>query len=135
MTKKQQQRIQNLAPNGSPKYVRVYDNGGETTDRYTVVFSGHYTKKTNGSHLVLGMSEYPFHPQGVGMHSEYKYSVDAPQGWAPAIGKKCHLGKRIRFEELPQDCQKAVWNDYAELWDIPNAFVNKKASVEIKSEF
>ena len=31
------QRKENLLPQGTPRYVRCYDNGGETADRYTVV--------------------------------------------------------------------------------------------------
>ena len=47
MNKTAQNRLNNILPNGKPKYVRCYDNNGETADRYTVVFTGHYTHKTN----------------------------------------------------------------------------------------
>jgi hypothetical protein len=42
-------RLLSLMPNGVPKYVRVYDNGGKSFDRYTVVFTGRYTHKTGGA--------------------------------------------------------------------------------------
>ncbi len=121
MTKRQRERIARLAPDGIPRWVRVYDNGGETTDRYTVVFSGRYSHKTGGEHWVLGMSSAPFSPQGVGLHSSYPEIVDAPGStWAPAIGRRNHLGLRIPFSDLPTDCRRATWDDYSYLWDIPN---------------
>lgn len=126
MTK--QQRIENLLPGGKPKYVRIYDNAGtenESCDHYTVVFSGHYTHKTGGQHWVLGMSGEPYHPQGIGMHCEYDQIVDAPNGFAPAIGRKCHLGKRIPFDQLPPDCKDLVLHDYCYLWDIPDPRTGK----------
>ena len=33
MTKQATQRAERLAPGGIPRYMRVYDNGGETIDR------------------------------------------------------------------------------------------------------
>lgn len=128
MNKKQTDRANRLLPNGIPKYIRIYDNGGlavdgGTADRYTVVFTGNYTHNTGGEHQVLGMSGEPYHPQGVCLHSSYREQVDAPgPGWPPAIGRKCHLGTRIRFSELPKICQHVVLTDYSSLWDIPGDF-------------
>ena len=112
-------RAERFIPNGIPKWIRVYDNGGETADRYTVVFTGHYTHKTGGGHWVLGMSENPFHPAfGVCQHDETERACDVNRsGFAPAIGRRCHLGKRIKFQDLPADCQRIVVDDYRELWD------------------
>lgn len=53
------------------------------------------------------MSSMPFHPQGFGQHGE----IEDPRG-----GK--HLGKRIKFAELPEDCQKLVVSDYKDIWSI-----------------
>lgn len=39
--------------------IRIYDNGGETVDRYTVVVT-----ENEGRIAVYGMSDRPFHPQG-----------------------------------------------------------------------
>jgi hypothetical protein len=97
-----------------PKYVRCYDNGGESIDRYTVV----YTQQRNGYSVGVGMSGAPFHPQGFGQHFEYEnsrrgngqYTVDSP--------KYSHLGKKIKFTDLPEDCQRLVLQDYAELWNL-----------------
>ena len=110
MTKKQERRLQSLLPNGKPKYVRVYDNQGETIDRYTVVFTGRYGHKTGGETWVLGMNCAPFHPQGFGQHCPCTNRPDYP-----TYG---HLGKKIKFEDLPKDCQTLVLNDYRDLWDL-----------------
>lgn len=114
------ERKERLLPNGVPLYLRCYDNGGETIDRYTVVFSGKYTHKTGGEYWVVAMNASPFHPQGFGQHMTYPYEVDAVGKWGrpPALGRKNHLGKRIAFETLPEDCKKLVLQDYIDLWDI-----------------
>ena len=109
---KAEQRKSNLMPNGVPRYIRCYDNGGKTFDRYTVVFTGKYLHKTNGSSQYVGMSENPFSPQGFGQHGESNTNqpIDKPS--------YKHLGKKIEFSELPQDCKTLVINDYIELWDL-----------------
>jgi len=130
MNKKTARRIQALLPNGLPRYVRCYDNGGKTFDRYTVVFSGNYRsipnrrcRAKNGplDFQNVGMSEHPFHPQGFGQHGESERQIDVNKdGFAPAIGRSNHLGKRIMFVELPADCQKLVLRDYREIWNLPD---------------
>ncbi len=96
--------MRNETVNGQP--IRCYDNGGKTADRYTVVFMNRedygftpdYIRETGRDfYPCLGMSGAPFHPQGIGQHSDCK------------LGK--HLGKRIPFVSLPADCQKAVMRD------------------------
>ena len=124
-----QDRKAKLLPNGMPKWVRVYDNGGldapqGTCDRYTVVYTGKYRKRNpdgqfNCDHQVVSMSGAPFHPQGFCQHAEYKEVVDAPHGWAPAIGTTCHLGRRIKLTDLPADCFAVVLQDYKSIWGLP----------------
>ena len=104
---KVQKRFFHFAPNGIPKKVKIYDNGGETCDRYTACYTGTRT----GSFGVRGMSSAPFHPQGVGMWSEYPQRVDHP--------KYSHLGKPAKWENLPADVRFCIWQDYAGLWEIP----------------
>lgn len=111
MNKTQRDRKIRLLPDGIPKYVHCYDNGGKTIDRYTVVFTGRYTHKTGGEHWYVGMSGAPFHPQGFGQHGSSRDQIDYP-----TYG---HLGKKIKFTDLPESCQKLVLNDYISLWDIP----------------
>ena len=59
---KEQERFAKLLPNGVPKYVRCYDDGGKSIDRYTVVFT---KKRPGGVTLYLGMSSEPFHPANI----------------------------------------------------------------------
>ena len=78
--------------------IRCYDNGGKTADRYTVVYMDYPTRHA-GCYESVGMSTEPFHPQGFGQHG------DAMPGR--------HLGRRIAFADLPEDCQKLVQADLA----------------------
>lgn len=110
LTRTQKNRIDNLLPDGKPKYVRCYDNGGETADRYTVVFTGNYTSRTNRYHWYLGMSANPFHPLGIGSFGESRTQIDRP--------KYSHLGKPIKFEDLPEKCQQNVREYYVDLWEL-----------------
>jgi len=104
-----------LLPNGLPKYVRLYDNGGPdkeggSIDRYTAVFTGNYRSKTGGEFIYIGMNGAPFHPQGVCQHGSHSDQIDCP--------RHSHLGKKISFHDLPQDCKIAVLADYLDLWDL-----------------
>ena len=117
MNKTTTKRLLSLLPNGVPKYIRCYDNG-VSADRYTVVFTGHYRGK--GDFQYLAMSALPFHPQGVGQHGSSQTQIDVNEsGFAPAIGRKNHLGKRIAFADLPPDCKQLVMQDYRNIWGLP----------------
>lgn len=130
MNKKTANRIKSLLPNGLPKCVRCYDAGPDgPADRFTVVYTGKYrtlgTKRgearTLGSFQYVGMSALPFHPQGVGQHGESPQQIDVNKsGFAPAIGRKNHLGKRVPFCQLPADCQRLVLSDYRSIWNLPS---------------
>lgn len=129
MNKRQAQRMDSLLPGGIPRYVRCYDNGGESADRYIVVYSGHYPGRNTWCQYVT-MSKDPYCPQGVCLHGESLTIIDRSyakgegrfrDGFPPAVGRKHpFLGKRIPFEELPPDCQKVVLQDYRELWSLPS---------------
>jgi hypothetical protein len=133
LTKSQQKRRVRILPNDLPRYVHVYDNGGVvgtyrhkvklsefpfskmvteqgSYDRYTVVFTGNYTSRTSRQHWYLGMSGAPFHPQGIGQHGESEHQIDWPSGG--------HLGKRIKFQDLPRDCQVCALQTYLNLWNL-----------------
>jgi len=103
-------RVECLMPSGIPRYIRCYDNGGASADRYTVCFTGRYRHKTGGSYWYIGMSSEPTHPQGVGMLGEHTERIDYPSYQ--------HLGKPITFKELPEACQAVVIDRYRYLWDI-----------------
>lgn len=76
--------------------IRIYDNGGKTVDRYTVIYMDEPENKPN-TFNARGMCAHPFSPQGFGC------STTAMPGR--------HLGKRIEFKDLPKDCQKLVEQD------------------------
>lgn len=129
MTKLHLKRTEALLHQGVPRYVRCYDNGGRSFDRYTVCFTGRAaTLRGPGGweYLYLGMSDHPFHPQGFGQHGVTKgFHCDCLGGKRgteyrrpPAVGRKNHLGVRIHFQDLPPDCQKAVLTDYKEIWSL-----------------
>jgi hypothetical protein len=112
-------RASALLPGGSPRYVRCYDNGGATADRYTAVFTGRYRKQPDDEFVYLAMDARPFHPQGFGQHGSAKQQIDTNcHGFAPGVGRKNHLGTRIAFDQLPADCRKLVLGDYVELWGL-----------------
>lgn len=71
--------------------VAVYDSGpDEGIDRYTLVLSLDYTANV-GYRQMLGMSGSPSHPQGVSQFGEGLWGD--------------HLGKRIKFQDLPENVQ------------------------------
>lgn len=82
------------------KNVKCYDAGDRLgLDRYTVLFLNLPTGK--GHYEARGMSENPYHPQGVCCWTE------------AAEGE--HLGEEIPFEDLPKDCQRLVLCDASSL--------------------
>ena len=91
-----------------PRWIRCYDNGGRTMDRYTVVFTN-TKKRIEGEFLSLSMSYDPYHPQGVGLTNLSPKSIDTP-----SYG---HLGKKITFDMLPEPCQKRVVEIYNDIWE------------------
>ena len=76
------------------EWVRCYDNGGRSLDRYTVVYMQEPGSKP-GTFAGRGMNSEPFH--GIGCYVE------------AAPGR--HLGKRIKLEDLPEACQQLVKQD------------------------
>jgi hypothetical protein len=79
----------------------IYDNGGETADRYTVYYGGRGTVRWDyrgaRMRLCVGMSASPFSPQGYGQHGEGQ------------PGR--HNGRRIAWRDLPADCKELVLSD------------------------
>lgn len=131
MSMSKQARIAAILPNGKPRWIRCYDNGGldaenGSTDRYTAVFTGRYRHKTGGETWYLAMSEHPSQPFGVGLSGSSQTIIDAQHGkWPPAIGRSNHLGKRIRFDDLPEECKRLVLDHYCYLWDVPDPNTGK----------
>jgi len=80
----------------------IYDNGGKTVDRYTVIYTP-FTVDGRQYFPFLGMSAYPFHPQGFGQHGEL------PHRYTRQSGERV-----LRFADLPADCQRLVLQDIVE---------------------
>jgi hypothetical protein len=76
--------------------IRCYDNGGETLDRFTVIY----------------MDDFQYEP---GIYSTRAMSVEpnSPSGF----GQMCtaqpgrHLGLRVKLKDLPKACQDLVASD------------------------
>jgi hypothetical protein len=83
--------------------VSAWDDGPDVGDRWTVVYLDEVDERGNVPYLA--MSAYPFHPQGIGQHGEMQIGDVAYKGRGGAFAK------RIRFADLPEDCQKAVIQD------------------------
>lgn len=112
-------------PDGIPKYIRAYDNGGGykyfcmecynftdeddccnprrklrpaakgTADRYTVVFTGKYAGKS--AVVYLGMNPAPFHPMGIGLHGESDTYFDKGKaGFSVGFGGLAPFGEGNR---------------------------------------
>ena len=94
----QRDDVELLEPAGVPEvYITaIYDNGGRSYDRYTVYLNVNESRHDPRLMECFVMSDNPQHPCGVGMHSE---------GY---LGR--HNGKRIKFSDLPQECQDTLNN-------------------------
>jgi hypothetical protein len=121
MKKSERDRFNRLMPYGVPWHVRIYDNGGETRDRYTVVYSYLGRMGTNQVQDVsvgypyVAMSDDPLHPQGICQHGcVAERPIDMPTS--------CHLGMRIPFFNLPEGCRVVVISDYVSLWNLGPAY-------------
>ena len=90
---------------GSPKYLRIYDNGGKSIDRYTAVFTGNYAGRPAGWCQYLAFNT----PKSFWIHDEHSQIIDRP--------KYSHLGKKIGFYDLPQESQSALMEDYKDMWN------------------
>ena len=109
---KKKMRKERLMPNDVPRYIRIYDNGGKTLDRYTVLF----TKKRNapiqdgGQFMYLGMCHMPNSPSGYCQSGSSVMMIDS-NGYS-------HLGKRISFDDLPIGNKNIVQSTYKDFWDL-----------------
>lgn len=96
---------------GEPKRIRCYMIKSEPkpADYITVVYT--YASKAGflkGSVQYRAMSGKPFHPLGYAQWGE---------GWQWNFRPG---GSRIKFSDLPKDCQELVIRDYKEIWEKSN---------------
>lgn len=82
-------------PKDEFKGVKVYDNGGETVDRYTIFTPDGF---------VYGASQDPFHPQGFGQFVGETEKVNPRSHIKPGS----HLGKRIDPKSTPEKVQQYI---------------------------
>jgi len=83
--------------------LRIYDNGGRSCDRYTIIpprWAPHHYRETCRHWQALASDADPFHPQGFGQHVT---AVPGP-----------HLGRRIRWDELPRKVQQFARQSFPE---------------------
>lgn len=84
--------------------LRCYDSGDKFVDRYTLMPPrwAHEYRQVHDRRLFqcLGASASPFHPQGFGQHSS----------GLPGH----HLGKRVHWNDLPEDVRKLAMQSYPE---------------------
>src|SRR4030042_3469224 len=119
MTK--QERINSISPiiNGKrvPKKIRIYDNGGKTCDCYTAVFTGNYKGREGRCHYI-GFNEIPHSPNmGIWQHGESRDVIDRPV--------YSHLGKPVKFSDLPEDCKRLLMDEYWDIWDLPKELLKE----------
>lgn len=83
------------------KIVAIYDNGGDTLDRFTVVTDEqeYDARNTPNLYMSLGLSEGGDGFSQWGAAQWFKGSDDA---------KNKHLGKRVQFESLSANTQKHI---------------------------
>lgn len=83
---------------GNMKIKAIYDNGGKTVDRYTVVIVDSMKRVK----IPCGDKEFPCLSLSV--------NPDSPQGvshWSSGIEGR-HLGKKINLKNLPENVQKHI---------------------------
>jgi len=85
---------------------RLFDNGGKTADRYTVVYDELATND-RVQFSGRGMSDNPSHPCGVGTCC----IVHMPEGFT---GGGSHLGAEITLQDAPEAVQKLIASDLKE---------------------
>jgi len=89
----------------------IFDAGPEWGDRYTVFYTEPVVNPRNSMHGMVigfrGMSENPFHPQGVGMYGEL-------EAWQLVIFRQRASKQKCRWTDLPDKVKACVRQDLGE---------------------
>lgn len=88
-----------------PNGILLITDNKKYFDRYSVYYEPYEHRHNNQMVFpYVGMSEYPYSPQGFGQHGEldFRYSVRGTNE------------KILNFEDLPIDCKKLVRQDLKE---------------------
>lgn len=89
--------------------ISVWDNKN-VIDRYTVVYLDDVYK--NGKVNYIAMNETPFSPnRGFCQHGDMPLYAVAYKGRGGAFDK------RIKFDDLPEDCKKIILEELSEYWE------------------
>lgn len=93
-------KIKNTVMKNGKRYVcKIWDNAGtdkETLDRFSVFFRAKRDSRGRLYYPYIESSCHPFAPQGFGQHGETECEGGP------------HLGKRVAFEDVPEDVQKFI---------------------------
>lgn len=87
--------------------VAIYDNGGKTFDRYTVIYRNVYTSHRGEYVMYRGMSTDPTSPQGFGQMGEM-------MAWEVAPYRHRVWRDICKWSDLPAAVQSVVKNDCKE---------------------
>lgn len=84
---------------GKKRVCVIYDNGGATIDRYTVVLKAYRYPDGELEYPYLACSEHPFN--SFGQHGWSKESIRGP-----------NLGKRVAFDNVPKEVQEFIIQEF-----------------------
>lgn len=76
------------------KVIAVYDNGGESLDRYTIVTNERYKSRTNPNRYMYSAISSSHYGGGVFM-------------WTECLRGR-HLGKKIQLSDLSEELQSKI---------------------------
>lgn len=89
-------RIKNTVMKNGKRYVcRIFDNGGETLDRYTIALKGERDTMGRMYYPYLASSDHPFN--SLGQHGENSTFIHG----------RC-FGKRVSFDSVTADVQSFI---------------------------
>lgn len=86
----------------------MYDDGGVTAERYTVVFTGLFDLKRPGEYPYLCLGAEPLAPDG-------SYALRRSR---PPYNR---MGCEMSFDELSEGCKRLVLDVYRDLWGLQDA--------------
>lgn len=120
MSKNKRSRKEKLMPGGIPRHIRVYDDGPESTLRYTIVYTGKEVHDACGVYPYIILNELDGETPDVEVNHSHKGIPLDMSGCTSVtrMGRKGFLGKRITFDDLPEQCQEIVVDHYCDHLDI-----------------
>lgn len=111
--------------------VRVWDNGGRTADRFTILMQGEIPKGDDDGepfHITITSNSYPNHPQGFWMRSEATIDLDDTE--------QTGVEQEPWTELLPRGVLDAIWADRgAALVVVPRQFAERWAVLKLAGYF